>query len=790
MMNGYHFYRHKCHSVVWLALLLMHCWLLGAVVSSAHADQRSILGVDDARHLLARTGIGSSPTTVIELVGKTRAEAIDIIVDGIQSEPFLPMPEWVSQPLPPYHARRDMSGEDRRKFRRDRDAELVQLRDWWVNNLLQTDSPQTERLVLFWHDIFATNYRIVGRLPMAMARQNQTFREFGFGSWQTLLKKMIRDPALMIFLDADSNHKNSPNENLGRELMELFVLGEGNYDEFTVREASRSLTGHNVARTANLQFRLKTTAQDRTHKTLFGKKEQFDGDGLVEQLLKQPAAARFLTTKFWHAFVSDGEPPERWLENISQLFKRSDYSIATLYRAVIESEEFWALENRAGIIKSPVDIIAGTARTLEFPKSQWEGMARWQAQLGMNLFQPPTVAGWTEGEAFITTGRYLDRINLVRSMLKKSFRHQTADQLQTADSALSDQDNEMGPMMQAQAEQGMLSTDNAMSDLDNAMDSTMQAQAEPGMLSTDSAMSDLDNAMDSTTQMQSGHSELSGRKHDLVNVEDATDLESVSEADQPPWRASSANLTWVKWEKEKDLQSMKIALNNLSAPAGNFHIVQFLLTARGSRPISLEIDSFDCWPVCIEKWPASAWTNEHFEKEKHIVLPWAAKQHDLWAATAQSSDQYNKLSDDEKLLISSLWRSVPEILKAVENTKRGRTNEAFLKSFTSRFQEAGVKLSDTPYEPSASIIAIDEQYAPADYPLQPLAAPEIKLASVSELQGILKKRGISLQALLLPAIDEVQDSQFQMHRAGVAENDNQLETRVLALTEQLAFQLK
>lgn len=386
------------------------------VANEPTAQLHQSMDVDDVRHLLMRTGLGAAPADILKLRGLSRQAGINAIIAGLSATSYVPMPGWVKDPLPAYHAKADMHSEDRARFNKRRDAELSQLRQWWILNMLLTSSAQTERLVLFWHNLFATNYHDLNKWSLAMARQNQTFRELGSGSWSTLLKAMIRDPALLKFLNSGSNHKASPNENLARELMELFTLGEGNYDEFTVKEAARALTGHDSTQFHDLTFRLKTWAQDRGEKQLFGQTGTFDGDALIDILLTQEAATRFLATRFWHGFVADDSPPEHWVDQQSQWFRQSGLQIETLYRNVLQSEEFWADEYRGAIVKSPVDLVIGTARTLNYPIMHWQRMPQWQSMIGMNLFAPPNVAGWKQGAAFITPGNILNRYKVARQL--------------------------------------------------------------------------------------------------------------------------------------------------------------------------------------------------------------------------------------------------------------------------------------------------------------------------------------------------------------------------------------
>ncbi len=371
----------------------------------------------DARHLVGRTGLGASPEELSALMNMSRMNAVQVIVETLDTQSHIPMPAWVNEPAPHYWIHRFLSQSEKRAFDAERDKEIVQLRQWWVNNMLQTRSPQSERLVLFWHDHFATSYDGVGRHSVSMARQNQLFRELGTGSYRALLKAIIRDPAMLLYLDNESNRKGTPNENLARELLELFTLGEGNYDEATVKEAARALTGYGVSATHNLSFQLHGNKRDMEEKTLFGNSAVHDGDTLIDLILEQPEAAEHLVKKFWHAFISDANPKPAFVDALSREFRESDYDLKHLYSSVLMSEAFWQEENRLALIKSPATLLIGTARSLDYPKRAWTQMPSLLAMLGMDLFAPPNVAGWNEGAAYVVPGRLLNRQLAMQTLL-------------------------------------------------------------------------------------------------------------------------------------------------------------------------------------------------------------------------------------------------------------------------------------------------------------------------------------------------------------------------------------
>ena len=393
--------------------------LLGASLLSAWVPARAAdapwldLPMSDAdrRHLLARAGLGVAPEDYAALAGLTRREAVETTLDGLATEPTLPMPAFTRRPLPHYHARAELDEDARRAFDRARDRELGALRRWWSAEMLLTDSPQTERLVWVLHDLFATSVLGTHRSTLAMARQNATFRAMHSARWADLLRAMLRDAALLEFLDAGANRADAPNENLARELLERFALGEGSgaYDESTVREAARALTGLGTEDLAGLAFRLRTWDHDAGDKTLFGVTGPHGADELVDLLLAEPAAARHLARVWWHAFVSDAPPTDAELEALAAPFRDSGHELRALHRATLESEAFWREDNRAALVKSPVDVLVGLARTLEYPKARVDALAPLLASLGQSPFAPPDVGGWDEGMAWVAPGRLLAR---------------------------------------------------------------------------------------------------------------------------------------------------------------------------------------------------------------------------------------------------------------------------------------------------------------------------------------------------------------------------------------------
>ncbi len=364
------------------------------------------LTTEEARHLVARTGFGATPTELEALAGSSRAEAVAYLLDGVGTTAATPPPDWVDEPLHTPAELRDLSEEERNALKRERRRRERELKGWWVQEMMTTDSPLTERLTLFWHNHFTSAFEKV-KSPQLMYRQNATLRRFALGNYRDFLHAMIRDPALLVYLDNHRSRVDNLNENLGRELLELFTLGEGNYTEDDVKAAARALTGYSVDRETGL-FRFRPRWHDDGEKTFLGRTGPWDADDIVEIILEQPEAATRIVEKLWRAFVSPTPDPAE-VERIAQRFRGADYALRPLMEALLLSDAFWNPEQRGGLVKSPADLVVGTLRLLEIPARRTALVAAAMAQMGQNLMDPPNVKGWPGGNAWINSGTLLVR---------------------------------------------------------------------------------------------------------------------------------------------------------------------------------------------------------------------------------------------------------------------------------------------------------------------------------------------------------------------------------------------
>ena len=377
------------------------------------------LGFDDARHLLIRTSFAALPAEIDTFARLTRDQAVQRLLSWVEKPRITFPPEWVNEPLVPGSRVRAMSVEERRDYQRNNVARGLEMRGWWLQEMVTTPSPLTEKMVLFWHNHFVSSQQKV-RQPQYLYRQNLLLREHALGNFGAFLHAIARDPAMVIYLDNASNRKGRPNENFAREVMELFTLGEGNYSEQDIKDAARAFTGWSINGEKG-EFLYRAGAHDDGEKTVLGRSGNLDGDAVIDILLAQPQTAEFIVRKLWREFVSP-EPDANEVRRIAGVFRDSRYDIRAAIRVLLVSDAFYAPGNRATLVKSPVDLVVGTLRQFQFTISDVQPFAVAVAQLGQNLFSPPNVKGWPGGHTWINSStllarkQFLDRLFRVDDM--------------------------------------------------------------------------------------------------------------------------------------------------------------------------------------------------------------------------------------------------------------------------------------------------------------------------------------------------------------------------------------
>src|SRR5262249_15328636 len=275
--------------------------------------------------------------------------------------------------------------------------------------------PLTEKLTRVWHNHFATSVEKVHNIGL-LQQQNQTFRTLGRAPFGKLFDASVREPALLTYLDAPSNRKGHANENLARELMELFTLGIGNYTEADVKEVARALTGWTVEDGA---FAEVAARHDDGEKTIFDKKGKWAGADVVTMLLEHPATGQRLATRLCEAFFGEKAVSAEAVKSLGEELHRRKLDVGWAVEAVLRSKLFFADANRRARGLSPAGFVVGAARAVGVvgPGPRTVALADWCGRLGQDLFEPPNVGGWAGGRSWVSPRTMIGRANFVSALL-------------------------------------------------------------------------------------------------------------------------------------------------------------------------------------------------------------------------------------------------------------------------------------------------------------------------------------------------------------------------------------
>lgn len=294
-------------------------------------------------------------------------------------------------------------------------GDIGRLKAAWFYRLLFGPDPLLEKLTLLWHDHFATAHAKVQDVGL-MRRQNDTLRKHARGPLGDLMNAAVREPALLLYLDAPTNRKGHPNENLGRELLELFTLGVGRYTEADVKQAARCLTGWSVEDGAFVEV---AGRHDDGGKTVLGHTAVLDGAGLVELLLKQPAVADRIVGKLGRLFFGEGGIPADAAKQLADGLRERGLGVGWAVETVLRSRRFFADANVRTRVLPPAEFVAGAARALGLfdPAPSTLAMADWSARMGQDVYDPPNVGGWPVGRQWVHTRSLIARANYAAALV-------------------------------------------------------------------------------------------------------------------------------------------------------------------------------------------------------------------------------------------------------------------------------------------------------------------------------------------------------------------------------------
>jgi len=284
---------------------------------------------------------------------------------------------------------------------------------WWANRMLQTTHPVEEKMALLWHGHFATHENKV-RDYRKMHQQIELFERNATGNLRELTIQVAQNPAMLYFLDAQYNVKGAPNENFAREVMELFTMGVGNYTEMDVRECARAFTGWYFD---DLAFKVDADKHDGGVKEFLGQRGNFDGVGVLKIIFEQPVTAEFLAAKIYRFLVRD-EISATLRKQLGAVLRDADYEVKALLTAIFRSKDFYSGTSYGGHIKGPVEYMVAMMKHLGVsPMPGVPDFNQSTISMGQHLLNPPSVAGWAGGRAWITPGLLMARGNVARDVL-------------------------------------------------------------------------------------------------------------------------------------------------------------------------------------------------------------------------------------------------------------------------------------------------------------------------------------------------------------------------------------
>jgi uncharacterized protein (DUF1800 family) len=387
-----------------------------------------------AAHLLRRAGFGPLPEEVDHAV----AAGLDRTVDSLFAFPAEPPAPAVFDDVRGAEQQLDSTLESLRATKQRIDLKthpelramyqevgrqhgraIVTLAAWWLNRMATSPAPLQEKLVLFWHGHFTSAFGDVHD-AIAMFNQNQLFRGHAAGNFARLLDGVARDPAMLRYLNNDTNRKGHPNENWARELMELFTMGIGHYTETDVKESARAWTGWTLRdyRTGEDRrvFDFKPMIHDDAPKMFLGQAGPWDGTDVMRIILGQQATPRWIAGKLAAFFVGPA-PDAALVAAAAQQLRAANYELTPVLKAIFRSRAFYRPEAMLAQVKGPVEFAVGAVRHLGINAPDWVRVYQAAGAMGQRLFFPPTVAGWHGGTSWINAGTVFARTDLAAGLI-------------------------------------------------------------------------------------------------------------------------------------------------------------------------------------------------------------------------------------------------------------------------------------------------------------------------------------------------------------------------------------
>ncbi|WP_204344677.1 DUF1800 domain-containing protein [Psychroserpens algicola] len=362
------------------------------------------------QHLYWRAGFGATPNQFRTLTHKSRKDVVDALFSN--SKTMLRLTVDTSDILPLVSKELLKNKSKRMEFAKRSREKLKKYNVIWVNRLVTSDATLREKMTLFWANHFVCQDQNIFHVQ----QYNNTLRTYALGNFGDFVKAISKEAAMLKYLNNKQNRKQKPNENFARELMELFTLGEGHYSEDDIKESAKAFTGYD--NNFKGEFILRRFYHDDDFKTFFGHTGRYDGDDIIDIILKQKQCARFICGKIYKYFVSDTIHEKR-VEELTNIFFK-DYNIERLMHHVFMSDWFYEEANIGTKIKSPIEFLVGMRKTVPVTFEKTNDVLKIQKLLGQTLLNPPNVAGWSGGKNWIDSNTIMLRLKLPSIILSNA----------------------------------------------------------------------------------------------------------------------------------------------------------------------------------------------------------------------------------------------------------------------------------------------------------------------------------------------------------------------------------
>ncbi len=389
-------------------------------ISAGLEPQTAPLDQLSAAHLLRRTSFGAAPEQVEGYLGQIAADVAADLVQAAAETPMPDPPEWINETAPG----RDATQEQRRAYQQ---ANRERLREWvadWYQRMVEYGL--REKMTLFWHNHFVTQVETYRGAPLAY-RYLTALRTHALGNFKDFVRAIGLDPAMLIYLNGIQNRVGAPNENYGRELLELFTMrqfdgqGNENYTQQDIEEIARALTGWRINE-SDYTVSLIPNRFDDGEKTFFGRTGQWGYDDVIDIIFEERAAqiAEFIARKLYGEFIY-AAPDETLVAELAQIFLDNDFEITPVVNALLGSAHFFDQQVIGAHIKSPVEMLVALILELDIvpgPET-FNFLNRVSEPLQQALLSPPNVAGWEGHHTWLNTTTYVSRGNLITEVLQR-----------------------------------------------------------------------------------------------------------------------------------------------------------------------------------------------------------------------------------------------------------------------------------------------------------------------------------------------------------------------------------